>query len=781
MKFGKAQPVERVEDQRFVTGKGRYIDDIILPNMVYMAFVRSPYGHAAIKKIDSAAALAVDGVLMVLTQADIDAAGFGGLPCAATIQNRDGSAMPVTGYPALARDRARFAGQPVAAVIAETREAARDGAEAVDVDYDDLPALANMDEALAEGAPAIWPHIPGNLIFDWAVGDEAATKAAFQKAGHVVRLRLVNNRLAPSAMENRAAIGDFNPINGHYTLHAQTQGVAGMRAVFAGAILKTDPKNVHIVTPDVGGGFGTKTFPYPEYVCVLAAAKALGRPVKWTGDRSESFLGDAHGRDMVSDAALALDKDGRFLALEVESWSNMGAHLSLAGPYIQTAAGGRMVGGPYRIPAIYNRVHGVITNTAPVDAYRGAGRPEATYITERLVSAAARELGISQDEIRRRNFVPAAAMPYSTATGVTYDVGEFAAPLAQALDAADWRGFTQRKAKAQARGKLRGIGLGYYIEITSFAGQDEWTELSFSADGKLELVVGTQSTGQGHETAFAQVLSEELGVDFHDIRVIQGDTDRVHMGGGTGGSRSLHIGGAAVLEGGKALVAAAKPLAAHVLETSIDALDFRDGAFLATGSNRSIGLMELGRMALDETRLPRALREQFAGGLAAKGHYKATHPTFPNGCHIAEVEIDPETGVISLERYTVVDDFGVLVNPMLVAGQVHGGVVQGIGQALMEEAVYEPGTAQLLTGSFMDYGLPRADDLPDIDFTNYPTVNPHNPLGVKGCGEAGTIGAKPAFIDAVLDALAERGIGHIDMPATPQKVWRLLQQATKAA
>ncbi len=781
MKFGKAQSVKRVEDQRFVTGSGRYVDDIKLPSMAYMSFVRTPYGHAKVKAIDASAAIAMDGVLMVLTQQDLDDLGYGELPCAATIKNRDGSDMPLTGYPPLARDQVRFVGQPVAAVVADSREAARDGAEAVDVDYEDLPALANIEEAIAPGAPAIYAHIPGNKVFDWAIGDEQATKDAFAQAAHVVRLRVINNRLAPSAMENRAAIGDYDRESGRYTLYAQTQNVAGTRDIFGGLILKTGPDKVRVITPDVGGGFGTKTFPYPEYVCVLAAAKKLERPVKWTGDRAESFLGDAHGRDMISDAALALDPEGRFLGLEVESWANMGAHLSLAGPFIQTAAGGGMVGGPYKIPAIYNRVHGVITNSAPVDAYRGAGRPEATYLTERLVDAAARLLGLDQIEIRRRNLVPADAMPYTTATGLNYDVGEFEGPLNQAVKFADWAGFAQRKAKSQSRGKLRGIGLSYYIEITSFAGRDEWSELSFAEDGKLEAVVGTLATGQGHETAFAQILCDELGVPFEDIRIVQGDSDRVHKGGGTGGSRSLHLGGAAVSAGGQALVEAAKPLAAHMLEADAADLDYRDGAFHAQGSNRSIGLMELGALAADPARLPRDLRETYASGLSAKGHYQGTHPTFPNGCHIAEVEIDPDTGEIALQRYSVVDDFGRLINPMLVEGQVHGGVVQGIGQALMEEAVYEPGSGQLLTGSFMDYGLPRADDLCDIDFANYPTVNPHNPLGVKGCGEAGTIGAKPAFVHAVLDALAEAGITDIDMPTTPQKIWRLLQKARDAA
>ncbi|RME67704.1 MAG: xanthine dehydrogenase family protein molybdopterin-binding subunit, partial [Alphaproteobacteria bacterium] len=460
MKFGKGQPAPRVEDKRFVTGAGRYVDDIKLPNMAYLALVRAPYAHARIKAIDASAAQGIDGVLLVLTHDDLAAAGIGSLPCAALIKNQDGSAIPQTDYPALAGDAVRFVGQPVAAVVATSREAARDGAEAVDVDYAELPAVGTIEAAIADGAPQIWSHIAANRLFDWAVGDRAATQAAFAKADQVVRLRIVNNRLAPSAMENRAAIGEYDAASGRYTLYAQTQGVAGMRDIMAGAILKTAPEKVHVITPDVGGGFGTKAFPYPEYVCVLAAAKALGRPVKWTGERSESFLGDAHGRDMISNAALALDKDGRFLALEVESWANMGAYLSLAGPFIQTQAGGRMVGGPYRIPAIFNRVHGVMTNTAPVDAYRGAGRPEATYLTERLVDAAARQLGLDQAEIRRRNFVPANAMPYTTATGLIYDCGDFAAPLAQALTAADWRGFGARKAKAQARGKLRGIGLG---------------------------------------------------------------------------------------------------------------------------------------------------------------------------------------------------------------------------------------------------------------------------------------------------------------------------------
>lgn len=778
MKFGQGQSVKRSEDNRFITGQGRYTDDIREDGMAYMAVVRSPYAHADITSLDCEDAKAMDGVLGVFTQADLDAAGYGPMPCVTALDNIDGSKQHYTDRPVLARNRVRYVGEPVAVVIATSRAAARDAADAVIVDYDDLPALGTLEAALHDSAPQIWDHIPDNKIFDWGVGDEAAVDAAFKQAHHITSLRIVNNRVAPNAMENRAAIGEYDPSIGRWTLTTGTQGVNIMQGVLAGMVLKTDPANLRVITPDVGGGFGMKFFVYPEYVCVLHAAKVLGVRVKWTGDRAESLMGDTHGRDLITNAEMAFDKDGKILGLKAHTATNMGGYLSTFGAGIQTVAGGKMLGGNYAIPAIYNRVTGYATNTAPTDAYRGAGRPEATYITERLMDKAARELGLAMDEIRRRNFVRPDQMPFTTALGVTFDTGEFATVLDMGKTFADWDGFAARQADAQKRGKLLGRGLGYYVEITSFGEQQEYSTVTIHGDGTVELRIGTQSTGQGHETAFAQVLSEQLGVPFDAIKVVQGDTDRIAQGQGTGGSRSIHVGGGAVIAGAKAMVDFAKPLAAHALETGEEQLDFKDGNFQVRGTNRGISLMDLAKQDLHT--LPTPLVEQYKNGLNVSATYKADHPTFPNGCHIAEVEIDPDTGVTQVTRYHAMDDFGRLLNPMLAAGQVHGGVVQGLGQALLEHAVYEDETAQLITGSFMDYTMPRADDMPDINFGNHVVINPNNPLGVKGCGEAGTIGAMPTIMHAIIDALSVYGIEDIDMPATPEHVWQAIEKAKAA-
>ncbi|MFZ5608579.1 MAG: xanthine dehydrogenase family protein molybdopterin-binding subunit [Pseudomonadota bacterium] len=780
MKFGSGQSVRRTEDKRFITGKGRYTDDIQLENMAYLAVVRAPYAHADITALDSAGALGIGGVLAVYTQDDLDAAGYGPLPCITALDTVDGGKQHYTERPILARRRVRFVGEPVAVVVAESRAAARDGAEAVMVDYADRPAVHDAMAATAPGAADIWGHIPGNVAFDWHIGDEAAVDAALAKAAHVSTLRIVNNRVAPNAMENRAAIGEYDAASGRYTLTTGTQGVAVMQGLLAGLVLKVDPRRLRVVTPDVGGGFGMKFFLFPEYVCVLHAARMLGRPVKWTGERADSFLTDTHGRDLISEGVIGLDAEGRILGLKVASKANLGAYLSAFGPAIQTLAGGKMLGGMYAIPALYNRVKGIVSNTAPVDAYRGAGRPEAAYMTERLIDKAGREMGLGQDAIRQRNLVPEARMPFTTALGVAFDTGAPAAVLSLAKEHADWDGFAARKAASAARGLLRGRGLGYYVEITSAGNMVDYATVAFTKDGAVELAVGTQSTGQGHETAFAQILAERLGIPFDTIRVIQGDTERLARGHGTGGSRSLHIGGGAVIEGAKATIAAARPLAAYILEADEAMLDFADGHFRLRGSNRNVPLMALAALAHDAARLPAALRARYPQGLRAEARYEGAHPTFPNGCHIAEVEIDPETGQVAVVSYHAVDDFGRLMNPMLVAGQVHGGVVQGLGQALLEDVVYQPETGQLITGSFMDYAMPRADDVPDIAFANHVVANPNNPLGIKGCGEAGTIGAMPAIVHAILDALAAYGIDDIDMPATPEKIWRRLRTAQVA-
>jgi carbon-monoxide dehydrogenase large subunit len=749
MKFGVGQSPKRLEDERLLTGKGRFTDDLSAEGMVYGVTVRSPYGHARIRSVDTSAAKAMPGVLAVYTYTDI--AGYGEVPCLVPL-----SGDIKTPRFLLTGDRARFVGDGIAFVVAETRAEARAAAEAVEVDFEDLPAVHDIEAAIAEGAPVIWEDAGSNTVFLWQVGDAAATDAAVAGAHHVTRLRVFQSKVAPTSMEVRAALGEWSGEAG-FTLHVGSQGVAGMHANMASDVMKCPPDKLRIVTGDVGGGFGMKSFIYPEYGLVLHAARDLGRPVKWTGERSDAFQTDTHGRAMISDASLAFDAEGRIAALKVETWSDLGAYQAQFGPAIQTFAGGRIMGGVYRIPAIHNVVHGVMTNTAPVDAYRGAGRPEATYLVERLMEAAARELGLSVDEIRRRNLLRPDELPHKNGIGLTFDVGDYPALLDTALERADWGGFGARRAAAEARGKLYGRGIAYYVEIAGGGSTEEFADVRFLDDGTIEAALGTQSNGQGHETAYAQVLAERLGVDLERVRIVQGDTARLEVGHGTGGSRSMVWGGGAVVEAANQIIETGKRLAAQDLG---DDVDFADGLFRARGSNKTLDIAELAR------RHPQALD--------TRGRYAPERPgpTFPNGCHIAEVEIDPGTGAVHVAKYTVVDDFGTLINPMLVEGQVQGGIVQGLGQALLEQVVYDE-SAQLLTGSFMDYGVPRANDIPaGIDFSVRPVPNPNNPLGAKGCGEAGTIGATPSIMNAIIDAT---GGQQMEMPATPEKVWRACQ------
>ncbi|MGL4543548.1 MAG: xanthine dehydrogenase family protein molybdopterin-binding subunit, partial [Polymorphobacter sp.] len=652
----------------------------------------------------------------------------------------------------LASDRVRFVGDGVAFVVAESREAARAGAEAIEVDYDELPAVASIDAAIAPGASKVWPDSPSNLIFDWQLGDAAGAAAGIAAAHHVASLRIVQNRVAPTSMEVRAAVGEYDAATG-FTLTFGGQGVAAGRQMLAG-ILRTTPEQVRVITGDVGGGFGMKAFLYPEYVLVMHAARALGRPVKWTGERSDAFQTDSHGRAMVSDAKLGFDANGMITALAVETWSDLGAYQAQFGPAIQTMAGGRIIGGVYRIPAIHNHVHGVITNTAPVDAYRGAGRPESTYIMERLIEAAARSLGIPVDEIRRRNLLRPDELPHENGLGLKFDVGNFPAVLDKALADAGWAGFPARQAAAARRGLRYGRGMAYYVEIAGGGSQDEYADIKVATSGIVEAAVGTQSNGQGHETVYAQVLAERLGIPMEQVRIVQGDTNRLDQGNGTGGSRSMAWGGAATQQAGDEMVARGLELA----KASLDGqdVDYSEGVFRSRATNRTLSLAELATL--------------HPGALDGRTRYKPAEPrpTFPNGCHIAEVEIDPATGTTKVVRYSLCDDLGNLVNPMLVQGQIHGGVAQGLGQALLEDVVYSD-DAQLVTGSFMDYGVPRADDMPTIHFDTLGTPSPTNPLGVKGCGEAGTIGAMPSIINAIIDALDGT---QIEMPATIEKVWR---------
>ena len=748
MKFGAGQSVKRVEDVRLLTGKGNFTDDLHRDGMAYGVTLRSPYAHAEITRIDTTAARAIPGVLAVYTHADI--AAYGPVPCLVPL-----SAPVVTPRILLADDRVRFVGDAVAFVVAETREAARAGTEAIEVDYRELPVVASLDAALADGAPKIWNDARSNSLFDWAVGDGDKAAAALAGSAHVTRLRIVQNRVAPTSIEVRAALGEYDPATEVFTLSTGSQGVAGMRQMLAGPILKTAPEKVRIVTGDVGGGFGMKTFIYAEYPLCLHAARDLGRPVKWTGERGDAFQTDTHGRAMVSEAALGLDADGLITALAVETWSDLGAYQAQYGPAIQTLAGGKIMGGVYRIPHIHNLVHGVVTNTAPVDAYRGAGRPESAYIMERLIEAAARATGVGVDDIRRKNLLTPAELPHANGIGLTYDIGNFPAVLDKAIANADWAGFPARKAAAARKGLRLGRGMAYYVEIAGGGGTDEYADVRVAADGIVEMAVGTQSNGQGHETVYAQVLSEKLGIDMEQIRIVQGNTDRLEVGHGTGGSRSMAFGGGACLLGADAMIERGIDL--MKADLGADDVDYADGVFRARGTNTTRSLAELAAA--------------HPGGLDGRSKYTtgAPAPTFPNGCHIAEIELDPATGRVAVTRYSLVDDFGKMVNPMLVEGQIHGGIAQGLGQALFEDVVYDS-DGQLITGSFMDYGVPRADDMPSsIGFDTLGTPSPTNPLGVKGCGEAGTIGAMPSIMNAIIDALDGT---QVEMPATIEKLWR---------
>ncbi|MFM2041700.1 MAG: hypothetical protein RLY86_276 [Pseudomonadota bacterium] len=773
VKFGIGQAVPRTEDARLLRGEGRYTDDLRLPGMAHTAIVRSPHAHAVIRGIDTADARAMPGVLAVFTAADLAAAGIGPIPCQVRLKNRDGTAMADKPRPVLAGDRVRHVGEPVAMVVAETARAARDGAEGVLVDYAPLPACTNLETALGESS-AVHGDVAGNLCFDWEKGDRKAVDQAFARAARIVRLDVVNNRVIPNPMEGRACVAEPDGDTGRTRIWVTSQGVHSMQGLLAATF--GEPKDrFHVLTTDVGGGFGMKMFCYPEYILAVFAARTLNRPVKWTAERTEGFVSDDHGRDNLAHAALALDGEGRFLGIAVDIRANMGAYLSNYAPFIPTEGQVRMLSGVYRMPAIVGRVRGVFTHTAPVDAYRGAGRPEAAYLLERLVDHAAREIGMDGAELRRRNMVPPEAMPYRTAIERVYDSGDFPGILDKALARADAAGFPARKAAARTAGKLRGLGIATYIEACA-GGSPEQAVIQLHADGTATLLIGTQTNGQGHETAYKQVLADRLGLDPSLVTVVQGDSDRVTYGNGTGGSRSVPVGGAAVAAGAAALVAELRPAAAALLEVAPDDLDFTvdeaGGSFRVRGANRWIALAEV---------VARSPAGPDGIVFSARARWAPQAATYPNGCHVAEVEVDADTGVPTVLRYTVVDDFGTVMNPMMLAGQVQGGIAQGLGQALLERTVYDPDSGQLLTGSFMDYALPRADDLPMIDLTLAPVPCTTNALGMKGAGEAGSIGAPPALINALVDALAEFGVRHIDMPATPEVLWRLIHQNQAAA
>ncbi len=775
MKFGMGQSVRRTEDLRLITGHGSYTDDVELPSQTHAFMVRSPHAHATLVSVDVSAAREAPGVLAVFTFDEIEAMGPGRLTCLAPLKSRDGTPFRASHQPFLATGKVRWVGEAVAMIVAETYAQAKDAGDLVMVDYDPLDAVGTL-EAVEKGAGiAIWDSAPDNLVLDWAGGDEAAVEAAFAGAVHTASIDVVQNRVVCNAMEPRAANGVYDPAENLYTLHTATQGVAGARDRIA-LFLKHPKEKVHVITNDVGGGFGMKNFIYPEQLLVLLAAKAIGRPVKWTGDRSEGFQGDADGRDMRTRAEAAMDADGKLLALRITGSGNVGGYLSQFAIFIPTLAGGRVFGGVYRIPAVFANIKCWFTNTGPIDAYRGAGRPEAAYLMERLMDRCAAAVGVDPVEIRRRNLLTPAELPFKNWSDVNFDSGMFHENLDAALEKAGYAGFEARRAASAAEGKLRGFGVAYYVEITAGGGKEP-AVIRFNDNGGVDVYLGTQSNGQGHETSFAQIVAERLGVPFESIVIRQGDSFRDIDGGGTGGSRSLHMSGGAILSASDEVIRKGKLAASHVLEAAPADIEFvvKDGTggqFAIAGTDRTISIGALAQEA------KRQAIEGLEEGLDATSNYQSTNSTFPNGAHICEVEIDPETGTTKIEAYTVVDDFGRVVNPMIVSGQVHGGIVQGIGQALIENCVYDAESGQLLTGSFMDYGMPRAEDIPNFDLTfNESAPCPSNPLGVKGCGEAGTVGALAAVMNAVADAVKVRGIDHIDMPATPLRVWEALQNA----
>jgi carbon-monoxide dehydrogenase large subunit len=773
-KFGLAQPVRRVEDPRLLKGNGSYTDDITLPGTVHGVVLRSPHAAAVITGIDTAAAKSLPGVRAIYTAADLAADGIGTLPCAAPVKNRDGSAMVLPPHPVLADGRVRHVGDPVAFIVADTVKAARDAAEAVAVTYDIQPSITDLASATDDGAPLVWPEAKRNIAFDWQIGDPEKTEALFKQAAHVTRLTVVNNRIVVSSMEARAALAEFDAGTGRWTLRTNTQGGWLLKDLLAAAIFKVPAETFRILTPDVGGGFGMKIFLYAEHALTCYAARKLGRPVKWVSERSEAFLADTQGRDNITLGEIALDKDGKFLALRTRNVAGMGAYLSTFAPFIPTMAGTGVLASVYGFQAVHANVIGVFTNTVPVDAYRGAGRPESNYLVERLIDAAARELKIDRVELRRRNMVTPAAMPYTTPVGKTYDSGDFRVVLDAALKNADWAGFPARRAEAARHGKRRGIGLAYYLEATGGA-PTERAEIRFADDGFVDVYVGTQSTGQGHETAYVQLTADRLGVPGEKVRVKQGDTDTIPTGGGTGGARSLYSEGQAILVTAATVIEKGKKAASEALEAAPGDIAFEAGRFTIVGTDRGIDILTLAA-----TQRARAAKGEDVTTLDAAEVAEIKAHTFPNGCHIAEVEIDPETGVTRIVRYCVTDDVGKAVNPLIVRGQVHGGVAQGLGQAMLERTAYDRESGQLLSGSFMDYALPRADDLPDIKVELVEVPCASNPLGVKGAGEAGAVGSPPAVINAVVDALSGDGVTHIDMPATPEVVWRALN-ARKAA
>ncbi len=770
MKFAVGQPVRRNEDMKLIQGLGAYSDDLALPGQAYLAMVRARAPHGLIRAIDADAARAMPGVLAIYTGADLMAAGYGPYPYRVALKNRDDTPLMKPKRYALATDRVSYVGDSIAFVIADTAARAEDAAEAVIVDIESLPAVVDMREAVKPGAPQIVEGAANNVALDYHFGDAAKTAAAFAEAAHVTRMRLIDNRIVVNAMEPRACLAAFDGENGRFTLWASSQGVAGSRANTA-EMMNVAPDKLRFVAVNVGGSFGLKGSTFPEYICALHAARDLGKPIKWNDTRSGSFLSDHHGRDQDFDCEMALDKDGHILAIRCTGFGNLGAYMTMLGPLFSTLNIAKHVNGAYRTPLIEVSTRCVFTNTVPITAYRGAGRPEGNYFLERLIDTAAREMAIDPIEIRRRNHIARDQMPYRTASGSTYDSGDFPAILERAVIESDWRSYSARKAESERRGKLRGRGVGQFVEVTAPV-TGELGDIRFDVDGFVTLRTGSHDHGQGHWTTFAQVLGAQLGVPFDKIRLMQTDSDELRMGSGTGGSKSLMCSGTAIVEASEMVIEKGKIVASHLLEAGVGDIEFNGGDFAVVGTDRAINIMDMARQLRAGSPLP----PDAPTSLDVDHTSSAKPATFPNGCHVCEVEIDPETGVVEIAKYTMVGDFGVVVNPMIVEAQVQGGVMQGIGQCLMEQTIYTE-DGQLATGSFMDYAMPRAADGAVYKYVSLPQPATTNPLGVKGCGEAGCAGSMTSIMNAVVDALQPVGVKHIDMPATPKRVWDAIRAA----
>ncbi|MFN3657892.1 MAG: xanthine dehydrogenase family protein molybdopterin-binding subunit [Pseudolabrys sp.] len=770
-KFGVGQPVPRTEDPTLLRGEGRYTDDVNRPGQAYAVMVRSRDAHGVIRAIDTDAAKKMPGVLAVLTAADLS--GYGAFKCSMPLKSRDGSPIRFTPRPALAADKVRFVGDPVACVIAGTLAQAKDAAEAVALHVEPLPAVLDPEEAIKPGAPLLYDAVPNNIALDYHFGDAEKVAAAFAQAKHVTRFRSANQRLVVAPMEPRAAIGEFDAGSAKWTLYSCSQGVHGQKNVLMD-LLGAPADKVRVVTGQVGGSFGMKAQPYPEYVCILHGARLLGRPVKWTDERTGSFVSDHHGRALDFTVEVAFDENAHILAVRLTGFGDMGGYLAQFGPLLPTVNIGKNVVSVYRTPLLEVSTKCVFTNTTFVSAYRGAGRPEGNYYMERALDIAAQELGIDRIQLRKRNMIRPSELPFKAASALTYDSGDFPAVLKQALEMADAKGFARRKRESRKRGLLRGLGIGCYLEVT-FGGGKELGNIHFERDGTVTIVCGTLDYGQGHATAYAQVLSDQLGIPFERIRLVEGDSDRIAFGGGSGGSRSIMFASAAISEATKLVIDKGRQIASYVLEASAGDIEFKDGRFTIAGTDRAIGLLELAARLHGGLKLPEGAPTSLDVDHILE---KEVPSSFPNGCHIAEVEVDPDTGETRVVKYSAVNDLGTVVNPLLVEGQIQGGVVQGLGQALMEKAVYDA-DGQLVTGSFMDYAMPHAHDVPDIAVAHHPVPTRSNPIGAKGCGEAGTSGGLPAVANAVIDALSELGIRHLEMPMTPARIWAAIEEAKK--